>query len=50
MTEILREGSWAEVVVSLRKRLRGGEYGPPRSWSGRCQLAEGAGCSGPAAF
>lgn len=27
MTEILREGSWAEVVVSLRKRLWGGEYG-----------------------
>lgn len=29
MTEILREGSWAEVV-SLRKRLRGRECGAAR--------------------
>lgn len=27
MTEVLREGSWAEAVVSLRKRLQGCKCG-----------------------
>lgn len=32
MTEVLREGSCAGVVASLRKRLQGSGCGTPRSW------------------
>ena len=51
MTVILREGSWAEVVVSLRKRLQGGECGAAQvlgvggaSWLRRQEMLQAPGC------